>query len=238
MQEALLFLAVIMLFFLLVCTCQMYQRAKWELLDGNKGKRPMPMAPYDRDVFFIVWWVMISKIWTNKLCLIHEGVPLFLIHLLPSFMYNFITGEGVTRKYYCQRTLRLHKNSIETYISRESVKMQYISSQGNWDEEDTVTYFCLSCYGETGWKQQLNDPWQRICILVICLLFVSSRNRHETWEQSWEQSTQTETWQNSGKQGLGHLSIKTGVHTMHLSWFKNVSDLLLRRDMSRKEFLE
>jgi hypothetical protein len=54
MQEALLFLGVIMIFFVLVCMCQMYQRAKWELLDGNRGKRPMPMAPYDRDVYFIV----------------------------------------------------------------------------------------------------------------------------------------------------------------------------------------
>lgn len=54
MQEALIFLAIILAIFIAVCSCQMYHRAKWEL-EGNKGKRPMPMAPYDRDVF-VVWW--------------------------------------------------------------------------------------------------------------------------------------------------------------------------------------
>ena len=87
MNEALGILAVIMVFFLAVCSCQvnfclwslfpsrscqpaprchvviflysnallclqMYQRAKWELM-GNRGKRPMPMAPYDRDVMIV-----------------------------------------------------------------------------------------------------------------------------------------------------------------------------------------
>lgn len=53
MNEALAFLVIIMVCFILVCACQMYQRAKWEFT-GNKGRRPMPMAPYGRDLR-MVW---------------------------------------------------------------------------------------------------------------------------------------------------------------------------------------
>ena len=49
MNEALAFLIIILCCFFLVCTCQLYQRARWELT-GNKGRRPMPMAPYGRDI--------------------------------------------------------------------------------------------------------------------------------------------------------------------------------------------
>lgn len=42
-----------MILFFAVCSCQMYQRVKWEV-EGDRGKRPMPMAPYDRDLN-IVW---------------------------------------------------------------------------------------------------------------------------------------------------------------------------------------
>ena len=67
MNEALFFLAIIMLLFVVVCSCQMYQRAMWECT-GNKGRRPMPMAPYPRDLrhIYIMWSKKASRVKKEK----------------------------------------------------------------------------------------------------------------------------------------------------------------------------
>lgn len=49
MKLALVILAFILISFLTVCICQIYQRVLWEM-DGDGRKRPMPCAPYARDM--------------------------------------------------------------------------------------------------------------------------------------------------------------------------------------------
>jgi len=46
-QASIIVVSVICIIFLVVCLCQCYQKFAWELKVG--GKKPMPMAPYDRD---------------------------------------------------------------------------------------------------------------------------------------------------------------------------------------------
>ncbi|RWS07789.1 hypothetical protein B4U79_10516 [Dinothrombium tinctorium] len=53
MTIALIVLAIVMTISFVICSCQCYQKVVWEL-EGekwflNKGKRPMPPAPYNRD---------------------------------------------------------------------------------------------------------------------------------------------------------------------------------------------
>lgn len=52
MEVALIILAVILVVFFAVCTCQCYQKVLWELSEKwppDDTKRPMPCAPYSRD---------------------------------------------------------------------------------------------------------------------------------------------------------------------------------------------
>ncbi|RWS24282.1 hypothetical protein B4U80_01424 [Leptotrombidium deliense] len=54
MTIALIVLAIVMTISFIICSCQCYQKVIWEL-EGekwflNKGKRPMPPAPYNRDM--------------------------------------------------------------------------------------------------------------------------------------------------------------------------------------------
>ncbi|RWS21848.1 hypothetical protein B4U80_07223 [Leptotrombidium deliense] len=54
MTIALIVLAIVMTISFIICSCQCYQKVIWEL-EGekwfiNKGKRPMPPAPYNRDL--------------------------------------------------------------------------------------------------------------------------------------------------------------------------------------------
>lgn len=48
-QVSFIVVSIICVIFFFVCSCQCWQKFSWELT-GIGGKRPMPMAPYDRDV--------------------------------------------------------------------------------------------------------------------------------------------------------------------------------------------
>ena len=56
-EASLLIVGIILVIFFLLCSCQFYQRIQWEC-EGNTGKKPMPQAPYNRDLSYHPWQLL------------------------------------------------------------------------------------------------------------------------------------------------------------------------------------
>lgn len=50
-EASLIIVGIILIIFIVLCSCQFYQRIRWEC-EGNTGKKPMPYAPYNRDLTY------------------------------------------------------------------------------------------------------------------------------------------------------------------------------------------